>query len=119
MWKITVCCNIIILSLLWLLSLVAITPAHNLLILYGDAEPALPVLTDLAIRLRSMTVAIPLAWAFFTFLGIRRMQRQTGDKKLEWILLHTSISLCIGLGMFLFFLLAGILPILKIGSVIG
>jgi hypothetical protein len=44
------------------------------------------------------------------------MQNQTTDTRQEWISAHTSMTLCIGLITLVFFSLAAILPLLKIGS---
>ncbi len=115
MWKVSLFCNILILSLLWLLSQVVITPVHNLFFQYAETGMALPILTDFAIQLRSPSAAIPLTWIVFTFFYGRWMKNQTADKRNEWLSFHTSLTLCIGLLVLLFFSLAGILPILKIG----
>jgi hypothetical protein len=75
-------------------------------------------LADFAIQLRRYAVFIPLTWAAITFNLGRKMSRQKKDKRNEWLLAHTSLTLCIGLLLFFFYLLSGILPILKIGSTI-
>ena len=119
MWKLTLVFNIFILFLFWLLSWVAITPAYNLLVQYGDAyQVALPIFTDLAIQFRSYTALIPLAWVIVTFVLGTKMSAQDEGRRNEWLLAHTSLTLCIGLSLFLFYLLSGILPILKIGAVL-
>jgi hypothetical protein len=117
MWKITLCCNILILTLLWLLSLVAITPAYNHLVQYAETSQALPILTDFAIRVRLPAIVIPLSWAGFTFALAKRMQRLLDNKRHEYLMAHISVTLGVGLAMLLFFSLAGILPILKFGAV--
>ena len=116
MWKITLGCNVVILALLWMLSLVAITPAHNHFIQYADTDQALPILTDLAIQARLLVAVIPLSWAGFTFALSKRMQPQIETKRGEYLMAHTSVTLGIGLLMLLFFSIAGILPALKFGE---
>lgn len=119
MWQITLLVNILSLVLLWILSQVAITPAHNLLVQYGEAGVALPILTDLAIQNRSLSAAVPVIWAIITVIMGRRMQVQIESRRNDWLSLHTSLTLCLGLAVLLFFALAGILPVLKIGAMIG
>jgi hypothetical protein len=116
MWKITLCCNIFILSLLWLLAQVAIIPANSFLVQYTETMMALPILTDFTIRVRSLTGAIPIIWAIFTLLLGWQMRKQTTQRRNECLLTHTSVTVCIGLVLVLFFSLAGLLPILRIGS---
>ena len=119
MWKLTLCFNVLVLALFWILSQVAITPVHNLLVTYAETGADLPILTDFAIQSRSASIFIPAAWAVFAmFLG-RQLQSHAETKRSEWLLLHLSLSLLLGLSMFFFFTLAGILPFLKIGVLIG
>jgi len=47
------------------------------------------------------------------------MQRQTETKRGEYLMAYASVTLGIGFAMLLFFSLAGILPILKIGAFPG
>jgi hypothetical protein len=116
MWKITLSCNVLVLTLLWLLSLVAITPAYNHLVQYAETNQALPILTDFAIRVRHLAIVIPLSWAVFTLASAKRMQCQTDASRGEYLMLHISVTLGVGLAMLLFFSLAGILPGLKFGA---
>lgn len=119
MWKITLCCNIFILSLFWLLSQVAITPAHSLLVQYAKTGAALPVLTGAAIQFRSPSAAIPIIWAILTiFMGVF-LKNKNETKRNEWLSFHTSLTGCIGLLLFFFYSLAGILPLLKISAIIS
>lgn len=118
MWKLTLGCNVLVLALFWLLSQVAITPAHNLLVQYTETGVALPIVTDVAIQVRSLTAALPLIWAIITLIIGRHLQHHAAEKRHEWLAAHTSTTLCLGLLLLLFFSLAGILPVLKIGSVL-
>ncbi|MDA3788898.1 MAG: hypothetical protein PF503_10450 [Desulfobacula sp.] len=119
MWKTTLCCNIVILSLLWTMSLVVIQPAYNLLVQYSEVKQALPTLTNFAIRFRTMSIVIPILWIIFTVILARQMKEQTIDMRSESLSLHTSVSLCIGLLLLFLFSFAGILPLLKIGSTLA
>ncbi|MDF1530614.1 MAG: hypothetical protein P1R74_15965 [Sedimenticola sp.] len=116
MWRLTLFSNVLILFFFWLLAMTAITPAHNLLIQYSDTIQALPILTDVAIVFRSLSILIPLTWAIGTLFWGRKMARLIETKRCESLTAHTSISLCMGLALFFIYLLAGILPLLKIGA---
>lgn len=119
MWKVTLCLNVMVLTLFWILCQVAITPAHNLLVIYSETISELPILTDVAIQSRSGTVFIPFVWAILTIILGRQLRSLTEAKRNEWISLHLSVSLSLGLVMLCFFTLAGLLPVLKIGASIG
>nr|WP_321467311.1 hypothetical protein [uncultured Desulfobulbus sp.] len=119
MWKLTLCCNVLLLFVCWILSLIAITPAHNLLVVYSGAIVELPILTDLAIRYRSLSVCIPLVWTILAIFFVRRLMGCPEAKRNGWIALHLSCSLILGLSMFTVFIFAGILPVLKIGASLG
>lgn len=119
MWRVTLVSNLLILTLLWLLSLVAITPAHNLLVQYADTIQVLPILTDWAIQFRPLTLSIPLFWAAATLMLGLKLARFTPERRSEYLSAHTSLTLTIGLTLFLLYLLAGILPLLKIGATLG
>jgi len=119
MWKLTLCCNILILAIFWLISLVVITPSYNHLVRYADHNLALPIITDFAIRIRLLIAVIPLSWAGFSFLLGKHMQHQTDTKRGEYLMAHTSVTLCVGLAMLLFFSLASIVPILRIDMPLG
>lgn len=118
-WKFTLCGNILILAMLWLLSLVAITPTYNHLVQYAESSQSLPILTDFAIQVRSFTGIIPLIWAVLTIFFGKWASRQPENKRCEYLVMHTSLTLCLGLAMLIFFSLAGILPVLKIGAGLG
>nr|WP_320011557.1 hypothetical protein [uncultured Desulfobulbus sp.] len=119
MWKLTICCNVLLLFVCWILSLVAITPVHNLLVVYSENVIELPMLTDLAIRYRALSVCVPLVWAILALFLVRRLTICPEAKRNGWITLHLSCSLVLGLGMLTLFILAGILPVLKIGASLG
>jgi len=116
MWKLTLCFNVFVLILFWLLSQVAITPVHNLLVRYAETGTALPILTDFAIRLRGWSQLIPWFWIAFTLTLAFRIKNRAETIRNEWLCFHTSLSVCIGLLLLFFFGLAGILPALKIGA---
>lgn len=116
MWKFVLLLDVLILALLWMLSMVAITPAHNLLVLYAEQDLVLPLLTDYAIQARSMTGALPLVWAILTLPMGKWLATQTESRRLEGLMLHAAVSLLLGLALLFVYGLAGILPILKIGA---
>ena len=118
MWKLTLCANALILGLFWLVAQVAITPAHNLLVRYAETGAALPILTDVAISLRMPSLAVPALWAVLTLVVGIRMKARAENARCQWLGLHTSISVVLGLVVLFFFALAGILPLLKIGAVL-
>jgi hypothetical protein len=118
MWKITLCLNVVALFLLWLLAQVVITPINNLFVQYAETKIAIPILTDFAIQHASLTAAIPIGWGIITLFYGWQMRKMEKQKRNEYLSLHSSATLCAGLLVILFFSLAAILPILKIGSVV-
>ena len=119
MWKAILLGNVLILCLLWLLAMAAITPAHNLLLVFAEQPLDLPILTDMAFQVRGLSGAIPLGWALLTLVMGRSIGNVDAGKRQEWLLMHTVGSLVLGLLQFFFFGLAGILPVLKIGAALG
>lgn len=119
MWKIALVCNVLISALLWLLAMVAITPAHNLLVLYAERDLPLPMLTDYAIQARPLTGLVPLAWAIFSVFFWKWLGKQRDARRVEGLIAHGAVSLLLGFTLLFFFMLAGILPILKIGASMG
>jgi hypothetical protein len=105
--------------LLWLISQVVVTPSHNLLVQYAESGVALPILTDFAFRVQRLSTIIPLLWIVLTFILGCRLRNQTAAKRNDWLSLHSSVSLCIGLLLVLFFSIAGILPFLKFSAFIN
>lgn len=119
MQKITLAGNVLVLFMFWLVAQVAITPAHNLLVRYAETGADLPILTSLAIQIRMFSAAVPIAWGVITFLIGWRMKKQAEITQNKLVSLHSTLTLFIGLVILFFFSLAGILPVLKIGAVIG
>jgi len=117
MWKATLFCNTILLALLWFLSYVIITPAYNRLVQYSEAAMDVPILTGFAMRMQDISGIIPLSWLICSIIFGKLLFRQSENKRNEWVTTHTSITLCIGLTMLLFFSTAAILPILKFGAI--
>jgi hypothetical protein len=116
MWKFVLVIDVLILTLLWMLAMVAITPAHNLLVVYSEKGFVLPLLTDYAIQLRSLSGLVPACWALLTIPFWRWLGKQNDAKRIEGLMAHGVLSLLLGFSLLFFFLLAGILPILKIGA---
>ena len=118
MWKISIYCNALVLLLFWVLAQVFITPIENLLVRYAETKLELPILTDFAIQMSTPSLAIPIIWAILSFIIGRHISGQSGGDCHAWVSLHTSITLCLGLMMLIFFSLAAILPLLKIGAML-
>lgn len=117
MWKVTLFCNIILLALLWFLSYVIITPVYNHLVQYSEAAMDVPILTGFAMKIQDISGIIPLIWLFFTIIFGKILSSQSENKRNEWIATHTSLTLCLGFTILLFFTVATILPILLIGAI--
>lgn len=116
MWRLSLVCNVVVMVLLWLLSEVAVTPAYNLLVQYGETGSALPMLTDIAFQVRPYARVLPLLWLVITLLWGRWIGRQPVERRTQGVVVHTSATLCVGLLLLLFFAIAGMLPALKIGA---
>ena len=119
MWKAILLGNVLVVCLLWLLAMVAITPAHNLMLVYAQQQVDLPILTDLAFQVRGLSAAIPIGWALLTLRMAWAIRESAPGQRQEGLLMHAVSSWVVGLLLLLFFGLAGILPILKIGATLG
>lgn len=115
MEKLILILDVLILALFWGLSLVAIAPAHNLLVLYAERSLDLPLLTDQAIAARFMMGAIPLGWAILAVPFWHWLAAKPGHTRVIGLIAHAMTSILIGLVLLFGYALAGILPILKIG----
>ena len=113
MWRFTLFFNVLITTLLWLVSMVTITPAYNLLVQNTVTKAVLPILTDYAFTMRYYMLAIPITWAVFTLFYGKWIKDHAHEIRNERVLIHATVSLVLGLLLLLFFSLAGILPFLK------
>ncbi len=109
--------DVLILTLFWLLSLVAITPAHNLLVLYSESSLDLPFLTHQAIAARFMVGSIPFACAIITVPFGQWLAAQSEHTRVIGLIAHAMSTILFGLILLFTYALAGILPFLKIGLV--
>lgn len=109
--------NIILMFLFWLVGIVAITPAYNHFIQYGDGK-GLPILTQFAIDIRFYAVCLPILWVFISNSIFKITQAKQKEHQIEILMFFILLSLTIGILMILFFGIAGILPYLKIGTAI-
>ena len=116
MWKISLCCNLLVLVVLWLLAMVIMELPYNHLVQYSKVKQVLPSPTELCFQLRPFSVALPLLWIVFTILWGRRMVDLPRADRNEYLILHTSTTIFAGFGTVLFFALGAILPFLYIGS---
>lgn len=80
---------------------------------------AMPVVTFLAIQVRPFFWIVPLIWAVLTFLFGKWISKKPEDKRNAYLTAHLSVTLCLGFAMLIFFSIAGILPILKIGAALN
>lgn len=115
MWKLTLGCNVLLLILLWLLSVVVITPAYNVFVQYGSYPEVLPRPTGIAIRYRILAGLFPLCWAIATVIMGKWLAEKPIEICNEYVSLHTSVTIFTGLALLLYFSLAAILPFLLIG----
>lgn len=119
MWIFTLVSNTLILTMLWLLSEVAVTPAYNLAFEYAEAEMALPILTEWAFEIRPLIRLLPIVWAIITIVWGQRIYKKAKGERAECLAAHTSATICLGLVQLVFFATAGILPVLKFGAIIN
>lgn len=119
MWKMTLINNVMVLTLLWLISQIAITPACNLLVQYAQSGVTMPPLAELVLRFRIPSVLVPVAWAILTLILGLGLRDREDSRRLEFLSLHASLSAILGLLVLFFFLLGGILPALKINGIIS
>ncbi|MCK5662583.1 MAG: hypothetical protein KAI17_03805 [Thiotrichaceae bacterium] len=107
--------NTIIMFLFWLACWVAITPAYNNFIQYGETGSILPYLTQLAIDVRVFLLFIPVLWIVISFLVFKTIRKKQNETRLQFLLFFIMLSISSGFLMLIFYGIAGILPYLKIG----
>lgn len=116
MWKYLVFLNPVILVLCWCTAQVLITPAYNHFVQYADGPMSLPWITQQAVNLKYITIALPVIWGFVSF-GIHTKHKQTNQSaQNRVILLFLMVTLCTGLVLIIFYLAAGIFPFLMINA---
>ena len=120
MWKIIIAVNALVMFLFWAAGELAIAIAYNHFVQYPEAcgVIVLPLITSIALSTRKFSVALPIAWSLVSFFYYKFIRQKIPAERNEYLLIFTSITVCIGFSMLIFFGLAGILPYLKIGQVI-
>lgn len=66
MWRITILANVAIITLSWILGLIALAIVDNRFVEYADGDFALPQLTHIALTLQWWLGLLPLGWFLFT-----------------------------------------------------
>lgn len=120
MWPITIIINCLVLFLFWVAGFIAISPAHNHFVQYAHVVGAssLPILTDAIFSVRLLSLVVPGGWLLGSVLFMLALQKKEPARRTELTQLHSSLTLLIGLLIFVVFLTAGVLPFLKIGVLI-
>ena len=111
----TVILNILILFCLWSLGIISLLPALNLFYQYVGSSPdfPLPILTEIVFRFRFHSFSIPVLWLLISLYFIL-----TKKNDAEFIQIHTSITVLIGLVILIVFITAAVLPFVKFYGVV-
>lgn len=119
-WQFTIFVNVLIVFVFWLAGFLVLSPAFNHFIQYTETNgtEVLPVFTSFIFSLRFFSLLIPLVWLVVSTVLMNRSRSGTQLDRLELVQLHTSLSVLIGLTLFLVFALAGTLPFLKFSEVL-
>ena len=121
MGRITIIANALLMFLFWLASELAIALAYNHFVRYPATEGvlALPLPTHIAFAMRELSAVVPLVWCVVSFVFYRYIRRKPGVERQGYLLVFTLATVIAGFSMLIFFGLAGILPYLRIGTVLG
>lgn len=119
MWRITIIANNMIMILFWLLSILSVSLANNWFVQYAEKSVALPTPTKVALSLQAWFAFLPLLWIVISGLLWKKIKKQNDDKRSEILLSFTVITIMIGLLLFCFYLMAGLLPFFYIGVAIN
>jgi len=118
MWRLTLLVNGLLTALFWLAGYLVLLPARNHFVDYADAIglEAMPILTRLAFSAQEPSLVLPGGWLLISLAMVRLLSGYDADTRSETLQLHTSLSVLIGLLIFVIALTAGVLPYLKIGT---
>ena len=108
--------NVVLMFLFWCACQLAVTPAYNQFVQYGDSGNVLPFFTQLVIDSRFFFLLIPILWIALSFKIHKIIQKKKMEAQIQALLLCSLVTISGGFLMIIFFTLAGILPYLKIGS---
>ena len=107
--------NSIIMFLFWLAGIIAVTPAYNQFVQYGESGGVLPSLTQFVIDFRISFAGVPIIWIFVSFWIYQILKNRQADDQLKILLFFCLLSVTIGFSMLIIFGIAAILPYLLIG----
>lgn len=113
MWRISLILNTVLMWIFAFTAAASIAKLHNHYVQYPDegAKP-LPVFSTIALEIPCLLLAIPLIWTIALFVLLKRFHHRPPSP--EFMNLHLSASLFVGLSMLLFFVLAGVLPFIDL-----
>lgn len=112
MWRITLILNALLMAVFGYGSAASQMKLHNQYIQYPHVSRQmvdLPAISDLALRIQWLLQAVPLLWASLTLALLIWKWRQPEPPR-DWVQLHTSATLLVGVFMLGFFLIAGVVP---------
>lgn len=117
-WKFTIFMNVCIVFGFWLAGLIALSPAFNYFVEYTETNDqiSLPMLTSMVFTVRLDSLLVPLFWLLVSMIFVVKLKQKVPIERIETVQLHTSVSILVGLLLFVVFALAGILPFLKFGG---
>jgi len=110
--------NVILMFLFCCACQLVVTPAYNQFVQYGNRGSILPFLTQFVVDLRFFSFLIPVLWSVLSFKIHKVIQKKKIEEQTQALLLYSLVTISCGFLLIIFFTLAGILPYLKIGSVL-
>jgi hypothetical protein len=113
MWRIPLILNTVLMWIFAFTAFVSIGKLYSHYVQYPDdgAKP-LPVISTIALEVPWLLLAIPLIWTLVLFVLLKRFH--TKPLSAEFMNFHLSVSLFVGLSMFLFFAVAGVMPFIDL-----
>ena len=120
MWQLAIILNMLIMLLFWFAGYLVTAPGFNHFVQYPEVfgKLPLPVLTDMVFEVRIVSLVVPGFWAISSLVYLLWLRTMDRGRRQDWVQLHFSATLFVGLLFFVLFLTAGILPYLKIGALI-
>ena len=120
MWKVSIMSNVLVMLLSWLASLQAIALTHNRFVQYPETGKAvvLPMVTTVALFLRSYSAGLPAAWMVLSVLVYGNVKNKPAADRNEFLLAYTLVTVIVGFSMLLFFNVAAKLPDYQIAAAI-
>ena len=118
---VTLIINSLVVFLFWVAGFISISPAYNHFVQYAHVigKFSLPILTEAIFSVRLLSLIVPFSWLLGTLIFLPWLMNKEPARRSELVQLHTSLSLLVGLLLLVVLFTAGILPYLKIGTVIS